>query len=355
MTSDLNSVYLRPREIAWGDFRRIESCADRCLRVGGMTVNVTMPSSDVMYYDTEVSALRPSANLANGVTRFATLSGPHAGYAAGGDMRNFDINTGFSFTTNDIVYRVTYATEVSSSLSIVLQSSTEFNTGVVGGKERGYFMGGRDYNIQAAAFTERMDYAIETLTVIDGVFPTGSSRVPGDMQFIDNLTAVSSETAGYLCGGYDNWGGSGNSVMDRIEKFALDTGASTMLAATLTSRRVHAFGLHTPLVGYIVGGATGTNLNNLGGVNTVDKLDFVTDTISAVPGAVLPLATGFGASISALAGKGYLSGGYLGDHAEESTSQCRSFAYETETWLNIPGASLMMGGRHGLGVVGHTA
>ena len=95
-------------------------------------------------------------------------------------------------------------------------------------------------------------------------------------------------------------------------------------------------------IGYDTGYFGGGFLDNVGGITTMDKVTYSSDTTAEVPGAALSAAR------YALAATGDSTAGYFGGGQNPAIASMDKLTYSSDTTAEVPGAALSVARRdHG--------
>ena len=151
---------------------------------------------------------------------------------------------------------------------------------------------------------------------------------------------------GYVVGGSDN---SDNTVSYyQSISYSSDTRSNV---ANLPQARAGVYGLASPSNGYAVGGGAGTTGTPGTYYSSSNKLNFSTQTNSALPGVNMSESFGRGGSTGSTTA-GYIGGGYSVPGEPNGWSRLEKLTYSTETMARIPGSNLP--GRGYGGATGHS-
>lgn len=185
------------------------------------------------------------------VTEVNGLSSPNYGYLGGG----------YTVITTDTISRTDFATETNSEPGLSLTSQRSNNTSV-STSDYGYFVGG--YDGSSHSTIDRLDFSSETVA--------GPPVHGQTVQARQNSAGVFTSDYGYFCGG-----GPGSVPIDRIDLFN-DTVSQP--GNDLNQSRTSVRGVNSSFYGYFAGGSPPTS--GLDTLNTIDRIDFSSETTSAV-------------------------------------------------------------------------
>ena len=156
------------------------------------------------------------------------------------------------------------------------------------------------------------------------------------------------QQVGYVVGGSDS---SNNSVSYyQSISYSSDTRSNV---ANLPQGRAGVYGVASPSNGYAIGGGPGDNSQpNNTYFSSSNRLNFSTQTNSALPGVNLSESYGRGGSTGSSTA-GYVAGGFSGPGGEPTGwSRLDKLTYSTETMQRIPGSNIP--GRGYGGATGHS-
>ena len=229
------------------------------------------------------------------------LLSPSSGYFAGG------------FNSFSSIERLNFALETMSVLSATLPSGVSQGGGASNNGVAGYVAGGSGNTSYSASvkLIQKLLYTPQTTSTLSAEL---ASPVAG-------TAAANSSTAMYVAAGYD---GINIAHLSRIDKLLFSTEARSTLSATLASNRYGHPASAGPLAMYIPGGNTG------GYTNSIEKLLFSTEartTLAATLSNYVSSNTAFSSSTAM-----YSAGGYVPPN-EINTIDKITFSTDTKSTI----------------------
>ena len=267
----LKKVYTRQRVDNWSE----------SANYGYFGSGLIAPSTRISVVE-RIDFFNETVSLPGGVTstrnKLGSFSSSEYGYFCGGN----------SAPTTELnwVSRIDFSNEVPSSPFTLITSVTEVEG--LSSPNYGYLGGG--YTVVLTGTISRTDLTTETNS------NPGLTLTQGRGQ----ITTVSSSDHGYFCGGYSP---STSSIIDRIDLSSETVVGPPVHGATVQARKDCA-GVFTSNYGYICGGPTDSP------PILIDRLDFSSDTVSQ-PGVDLNQKRDTARGVNSL-DYGYFSGGYGG-------------------------------------------
>lgn len=265
-------------------------------------------------FSTDTTSVTPSTNLSIGRIIFSAVGSQTIGYFGGGMSP--------TSTLHSQVDKLTYADE-----TMYLSPGAQFNDarsgfGAVGNIYNAYFGGGRDTSTPSvgSSRTDKTTYSNDTNTLVPG------AELSAARNYIGSGTGNASN--GYIGGGYP----SPYSTMDRIA-YSTET-TSQIPGASLSEARFSLAATGNVDAGYFGGGWPLPGPK----VSIMDKLTYSSDTTAAMPGAALKQPGRWKTQASGNSTDGYFAGG--GTDAASDVSLIDKLEYSTDTTSALPSADL---------------
>ena len=269
-------------------------------------------------FSTDTTSVTPSTNLTIPRIIFSAVGSQTTGYFGGG------MNA--TSTLQSAVDKLTYADDTMYLAPGAIFNDARSGFGAVGNVNSGYFGGGRDTSTPAvgSSRTDKTTYSNDTNSLLPG------AELSAARNYI--LSGTGNSTHGYIGGGYP----SPYSTMDQIT-YSTET-TSQIPGASLSEARFSLAATGNADAGYFGGGWPLPGPK----VSIMDKLTYSSNTTAALPSTGdLSYDEVFENQASGNSTHGYFGGGFASVTPGDAVTSMDRLEYSTDTTSALPGADLV--------------
>ena len=279
---------------------------------GGGSAGGALSTVERIDFSSDTRLATPGVNLTTGRFGLTATGNSSFGYFGGGNT------PGGARSTMD---RITYSTNNPALVPGASLSSARYGSRATGNSTNGYFGGGFPH----VSTMDKIEYSTDTrLAAVPAANLSAARGYAG---------ATSSSTAGYFGGGLAGpapFASNSKTTMDKLI-YSTDT-TSQAPGASITSIKYGYGSAGNSTAGYFGGGIL---IGSPGGLITIDKLTYSTDTTSTIPAS---LSVGrYSLTATGNSTAGYFAGGST---AGDFNSTMDKLTYSTDTLAPVPGARL---------------
>lgn len=267
--------------------------SDKVYVVGGIESGSDVSKSYRFNHKIDTEAMTELGSLSQAVNRSGVTKSSTKAYVAGGYSSSTQ-------TTVDTVQTVTFATDTSASSSVAVLNKSVGGVSSVGNTTYGYYAGGEEWssgtNINFASDDtfDRIQYSSDTVSTIAGTLTTGRSMG----------ARVLSSGIGYVVNGIRKPNTDDYYVVNTIEKIEYSSETVSVLTQSLPLSVCESAASYSSKTSYVFGGwwkhASNSGYSNFSQSNsdTIQKFDISTLSTAVINSSMVkPESMAYGASV----------------------------------------------------------